>query len=101
MNDRLQNHPIPPRELNPEVSPQLQEVIYRALERDPKNRYPSAHSFVGDLEHLDQVGVAERTELIHWKKRSSGNTRKVLYYSGLALIPFALFLVMLLLARHR
>src|SRR5580658_8860180 len=39
MNDRLLNHPMPPRVADPSVSPQLQEVLYRALERDPKNRY--------------------------------------------------------------
>ena len=43
MNDRLMNNPIPPRELNPEISPQLQEVIYRAMERDPRNRYSTAN----------------------------------------------------------
>jgi eukaryotic-like serine/threonine-protein kinase len=101
MNDRLINHPVPPREAEPSISPQLQEVLYRALEREPKNRYPSAHSFVQDLEHLDQVGVAERSELSDWKNRKSGTSRKVIYYVGLALIPFILFLVMMLLARHR
>jgi serine/threonine-protein kinase len=101
MNDRLINHPLPPREAEPTISPQLQEVLYRALEREPKNRYPSAHSFIGDLEHLDQVGVAERTELSNWKKRKSARGRQFLYYAGLALIPFALFLVMMLLAHRR
>ena len=101
MNDRLINHPLPPREAEPSISPQLQEVLYRALEREPKNRYPSAHSFALDLEHLDQVGVAERTELTAWKQRKSATSRKVLYYGALALIPFVLFLAMMLLARHR
>ncbi len=101
MNDRLVNHPMPPREAEPSITPQLQEVLYRALERDPKNRYPSAHSFAQDLEHVEHVGVAERTELANWKPRRSVQSRKVIYYIGLALIPFALFLVMLLLARHR
>ena len=101
MNDRLINHPLPPREAEPSISPQLQEVLYRALEREPKNRYPSAHSFAQDLEHLDQVGVAERSELTDWKKRRSGTLRNILYKVGLALIPFALFGAMLLLARHR
>jgi serine/threonine protein kinase len=100
MNDRLINHPTPPREAEPSISPQLQEVIYRALEREPKNRYPSAHSFALDLENLDQVGLAERSELTDWKKRKSGSMRGILYKVGLALIPFALFGVMLLLARH-
>ena len=101
MNDRLINHPLPPREAEPSISPQLQEVLYRALEREPKNRYPSAHSFALDLEHLDQVGVAARSELTDWQKRKSVNTRKLLYYGALALIPFALFLLMMLLARRR
>ena len=101
MNDRLINHPLPPREAEPSISPQLQEVIYRALEREPKNRYPSAHSFMHDLEHLDQVGVAERTELADWRKRKSASSRQFLYYGALALIPFALFFLMMLLAKHR
>ena len=63
MNDRLLNNPVPPREWNPEISPELQEIIYRALERDPKNRYSTAHEFAWDLEHLDQVGVEDRAEL--------------------------------------
>jgi eukaryotic-like serine/threonine-protein kinase len=98
MNDRLINHPLPPREAEPSISPQLQEILYRALEREPKNRYPSAHSFAQDLEHLDQVGVAERSELTDWKKRKSGTLRSILYKVGLALIPFALFGLMMLLA---
>ena len=101
MNDRLINHPLPPREAEPSISLKLQEVIYRALEREPKNRYPSAHSFAQDLENLDQVGVAERSELTDWKKRRSGTWRKILVRVGLAAIPFVLFGVMLLLARHR
>lgn len=101
MNDRLINHPLPPCEAEPSISPQLQEVLYRAIERDPRNRYPSAHAFALDLEHLDQVGVAERSELKEWRKRRSMRSRQILYYTGLALIPFLLFLAMLLLARHR
>ncbi len=72
MNDRLMNNPIPPRELNPEISPQLQEVIYRAMEREPQNRYSTANEFAWDLEHLDQVGVADRAELRDWKVRKTG-----------------------------
>ncbi|HEV2275242.1 MAG TPA: serine/threonine-protein kinase [Acidobacteriaceae bacterium] len=101
MNDRLINYPLPPREANPSLSPQIQEVLYRGMERDPKNRYPTAHAFAKDLESLDQVGVAERVELTDWKKRRSATSRKVLYYAALASIPFLLFLVMMLLARRR
>src|SRR5215471_7144307 len=41
MNDRLLNNPVPPRELDSSISPQLQEIIYRAIERDPGKRYAS------------------------------------------------------------
>ncbi len=37
------------------------------MERDPSNRYATAREFVHDLEHQDQVGVAERAELHEWK----------------------------------
>ena len=101
MNERLLNHPVPPRVADPSISPQLQEVLYRALERDPRNRYAHAHDFKGDLEHLEQVGVEERPELRDWQKRKSQATRKILYYGGLAMIPVVILLLMFLISRHR
>jgi serine/threonine protein kinase len=99
MNSRLLNYPVPPRELNPEISPQLQEIIYRAIEREPKNRYPSIREFAWDLEHPDTVGVADRRELHDWKKQRNAKSRKVWLYVALALLPVGIFLLMLLLAR--
>jgi len=100
MNDRLLNHPTPPRVADPSISPQLQEVLYRALERDPRNRYAKAHDFAWDLAHLDQVGVEDRPELRDWQKRKSQLSRKILYYGGLAMIPVVILLLMMLVARH-
>jgi serine/threonine protein kinase len=100
MNDRLLNNPVPPREVAPEVSPALQEVIYRALERDPKSRYATAREFAWDLEHLDQVGVAERPELKDWRRRRTSLPRRILFYAMLAMIPVVIFSLLLYLARH-
>ena len=100
MNDRLLNHPLPPSVANPAISPQWQEVLYRALERDPKNRYATAHDFLWDLHHLDQVGVADRAELRSWRRRKARLPRKILYYSALALIPVVVLLLMVLIARR-
>ena len=99
MNDRLLNNPVPPREIDPQISPQLQEIIYRALERDPSNRYPSAREICWDLEHLDQVGVSERPELHDWKRRRTPWMRRVLFYAMLALIPVVIFMLLLYMAR--
>ena len=100
MNDRLLNNPIPPREHDASISPQLQEVIYRAIERDPKNRYPNAREMASDLEHLDQVGVSERPELHNWKTRRTPWVRRILFYLMLVLIPIIVFGLLLLVARH-
>ena len=101
MNDRLLNYPTPPTVVDSTISPQMQEVLYRALERDPRNRYARAHDFAWDLHHLDQVGVEDRPELQHWQKRKARLPRVILYYSALALIPVAILLLMVLVARHR
>src|ERR1700675_2761039 len=102
MNERLLNNPIPPREANPEITPQLQEIIYRALERDPKKRYGSAHEFAMDLEHPEKVGVvAERPELRDWKRKRSPVSRQILFYVMLALIPIVIFGFLWLVAHPR
>lgn len=95
MNDRLLNNPVPPRELDPEITPQLQEIIYRALERDPANRYATAREFAKDLEHQEQVGVSERAELHDWKKRKSHWPKRILNYVLLALVPVVIFSLLL------
>ncbi|MGB3631862.1 MAG: serine/threonine-protein kinase [Terracidiphilus sp.] len=100
MNDRLLNAPVPPRVADPTVSPQLQEILYRALERDPKNRYSHASEFIHDLEHPEEVGVEDRPEIHNWQKRKSATARKILYYGALAMIPVVILLVMILIAHH-
>ncbi|PYV25199.1 MAG: hypothetical protein DMG27_10760 [Acidobacteria bacterium] len=100
MNDRLLNSPVPPREIDPTISPQLQEIIYRALERDPSKRYASAREFAWDLEHQDQVGAAERPELRDWKRRRRPWPRRILFYLVLALIPVIIFALLLYVARR-
>ncbi len=101
MNERLLADPEPARKLRPEISPQLQEIINRALEREPRHRYATASELAWELEHQDQVGIEEgehRTALRRgWRLPA---TRKMLLYAGLALLPIALFALMLLLARR-
>src|SRR5271169_1053191 len=60
MNERLVKDPVPPTELNEEIPPELEEIVFRALERDPRHRYASAHEMEWDLEHQEQVGVEDR-----------------------------------------
>jgi eukaryotic-like serine/threonine-protein kinase len=100
MNDRLLNSPVPPREIDPAITPQLQEIIYRALERDPAKRYASAQEFAHDLEHQEQVGISERAELQDWRKRRTPWPKRALMYTALALIPVVIFVLLLYVAKH-
>jgi eukaryotic-like serine/threonine-protein kinase len=100
MNDRLLNSPVPPREIDASITPQLQEIIYRALERDPTKRYASAQEFARDLEHPEQVGVGDRAELRNWRTRRAPGHKRALMYVALALIPVAIFVLLLYVARH-
>jgi serine/threonine protein kinase len=101
MNDRLTNYPVPPREIEASITPQLQEIIYRAMERDPANRYGHAHEMLWDLEHQEEVGVAsDRLELHEWKVRKTSWHKKVLFYAMLALIPMVIFGLLFFVAKH-
>lgn len=100
IEDRLTSYPVPPRELDPGISPQLQEVIYRALERDPQNRYAGASELARDLKHLDQVGVMDRPELREWRERQISPVRKLVLYLALALVPIGILALMLYFAKR-
>jgi serine/threonine-protein kinase len=100
MNERLLNHPRPPRDIEPSISPHLQEIVYRALERDPANRYASARELAWDLAHPLQVGIEDRAELKEWNERRSPGRRRLLSYAMLVLLPVAIFALLLVIS-HR
>ena len=100
MNDRLLNQPIPPRQLDPSITPQMQEIIYRALERDPRARYASAAEFAHDLRNQEAVGLAARTAEAAWEKRQSPTLRRFLFYAAMAMLPVLIFLLLFLVSRH-
>jgi len=100
MNDRLQSNPIPPSAIDTAVTPQLQEIVYRAMERDPRNRYASAREFAKDLENPREVEVAERSELRDWSWRKPTLGRRILTYAALGLVPVAIFTLLVYVARH-
>jgi serine/threonine-protein kinase len=98
MNERLLNDPAPARELNPEIPPALEEILFRALERDPRHRYATAQEMAWELEHQDQVGVEDGAHRKALHGRRFFSNKKMLLYAGLVLLPVVLFVVMLLLA---
>lgn len=58
---RLYRDAVPPRALNPQVPPWLQEVIMRCLEANPGLRYDSAAQLAFDLRNPQQVQLTLRS----------------------------------------
>src|SRR5689334_16535575 len=47
----VNERPVPPSAFNREVTPELEAVVMRALEKDPARRYRDADAFIAALEH--------------------------------------------------
>ena len=45
--------PAPPSTLRPEISPELDQIVLRALAEDPAGRYQTAEEFIEDLERFE------------------------------------------------
>src|SRR5262249_29948692 len=58
-NAILERAPVPPIRLNPDVPPKLEEIITKALEKEPKLRYQNASTI--------------RTNLQRWKRDSESS----------------------------
>jgi serine/threonine-protein kinase len=100
MNERLLVDPKPARKVRPEITPQLQEILNRALEREPRHRYATASEMAWELEHQEQVGIDDDEHRIVLRGLRLPGARKLLLYAALALVPLMLFALMLLLARR-
>jgi len=101
MNERLLHDPEPVGRKRKDVSPQLEEILKRALEREPRNRYQTASEMAWELEHQEQVGVdeaSERRPILRGMKLPGA--RRMLLYAALALAPVAIFVLMMVLARR-
>ena len=68
----MREEPTPPRRLNKKISPGMEAVILKALDKDPANRYHSASAMLDDVE-LEPPPAASRTT--EAAKSSSGKRR--------------------------
>jgi serine/threonine protein kinase len=99
MNDRLVNDPPPAREINPEISVQMQEILYRAMERDPENRFMGAREFAAALANPVCVEVLDRSVRKERKSARLSFVRRILSYTMLLMIPVVILTLILLVAR--
>jgi serine/threonine-protein kinase len=99
MNARVTGDPTAPRKVNPDLSPQAEEIILHAMERNPAERYPSAAAMKEEVDHPEKVHLTGRHERLQaplpWKTYWSGARLVVIA----ALVPIVVFGVMFLIYR--
>lgn len=95
---RTLGDPPAPRALNPSISRQTEEIVLRALRRDPAERYSSATAMQADLDHLERVvvtGYCDRLQPVTRGKRVRRLARHVFVVGVLPVIAQVALFVML------
>lgn len=64
VRNRFWLDPVPPRAIEPDAPPWLQEIILRCLEVDPAKRYQTAAHVAFDLRNAEQVALTPRATKI-------------------------------------
>ena len=88
----LHRAPVTPRAINARVSPDLERIILKCLEKDPENRYQAAKEVTVDLRRLQSstpssaVGVAAPARMTR---------RKAVLAAGIGLVVLAGVLIVL------
>jgi serine/threonine-protein kinase len=100
MNARVTGDPEAPRKLNPAISPQAEEIVLRAMERDPAKRYQSASAMKDALEDPSQVELTGRCDRLEPTTPARRFWRKARLAAPWILIPVILQVVGFLLLWH-
>lgn len=83
---RLYRDAVPPRAINPDIPPWLQEIILRCLEVNPAKRHDTAAQLAFELQHPEQVQLTKRAR----KQKRDGLfvvTRRWFRAMGMEAIP--------------
>jgi serine/threonine-protein kinase len=101
MNARLAGDPEAPRRRNPRLSPEIEEIMLHALERNPANRFPSAAAMRSELNDYSEVSLTERFKRLRppqlWKAQAPW-LRKI---AALVAAQVAIFFLLLWFFSHR
>jgi serine/threonine protein kinase len=60
MRAKVNQDPRPPHEVMRDIDPKIEEIVMHAIERSPRERYPTAREMLADLEDPSQVVLRER-----------------------------------------
>lgn len=83
VEDVLHRAPLPPRSLRPELSPRLQELILKCLEKDPERRYQSARELEVDLSRASAGAAEEKAVAVLYFENLSGRKEDEYFRDGI------------------
>jgi serine/threonine-protein kinase len=101
MNARVTGDPVAPRKRNPNVSPQAEEIILHAMERDPKDRYQSAVAMKAELDNPDAVQLTGRCDRLQTPAAWKRGWKKAFWISLAVSVSLLILLLLVLLIIHR
>jgi serine/threonine-protein kinase len=95
---RLTGDPAAPRQLNPEISAELEEIILRAVTRNPSQRYANCQALQQHLENPQAVFVSGLSGRLEPSRPYRPLRRLVVRWLLLSAIPLAIFGAMYMLS---
>jgi serine/threonine-protein kinase len=101
MNHRVTGDPIAPRELNPNISRQAEEIVLHAMQRNPADRYQTVAEFKAELDAPGKVFVSGYRNRLRKPSWQFGyRTTPVLFGAVMGLVFITLQVLAFLLLRH-
>ena len=97
---RLTGDPVAPRKLNPKISPQVEEIILHAMQRDPARRYPTAAAMQADLATPERVRVTGLCNRLTESTRSKRVWLRMRYVAWTCVVPVVLLVLLFFLLWH-
>jgi serine/threonine-protein kinase len=97
---RLTGDPVAPRKLNPDVSPQAEEIVLRALQRDPARRYATAAAMKADLDAPENVRVTGLCDSLQKSTRWRRFLLLARWITMVCILPLVIQVLLFLLLWH-
>jgi eukaryotic-like serine/threonine-protein kinase len=95
MRAKTNEDPQPPTNFVPGLDPHLEEIVLHAIERLPKNRYPSAAAMDAELEDPSKVELTGRAHRLHPPSLAKARVKRILWtalFFGSLIAVFALLI---------
>src|SRR5229473_4663816 len=100
MRAKTAEDPQPPSAFRPDLDPHLEEIILRAIERQPRNRYASAAEMLEDLRDPSRVEPKGRAQRLHPRSLAMQRMRRAVVYGLFFTSLVGVFVVLIWLANR-